>query len=252
MLVLSRKEHEKFIFANLGVTVEIVRVSGSTVRVGIDAPPEIAIVREEIADQQTLTQSRSASRAAPAITTHRLRNRLNTATLALKLMHKQLAAGMTQAAEETLQKALDAFELLDQELGANAKCPTPAPRRALLVEDDKNECELLAGILRMSGYEVDTAHDGLEALDYLASHRPDFVLLDMGMPRCDGSATIAAIRRDPQLRGLKVFAVSGSSQRELGITTGERGVDRWFEKPLDPQRLLGEMSKQAAETCAAV
>lgn len=252
MLVLSRKEHEKIIFANLGVSVEIVRVSGNTVRVGIDAPPEIAIMRDEIATPEQRVAARSAPRAAPAMSNHRLRNWLNTASLALYLMQQELATGHTKAAEVALQEALNAFELLDEELGAMAQAPAAAPRRALLVEDNKNECELLASILRMSGYEVDTAADGLEALAYLASHRPDFVLLDMGMPRCDGSATLAAIRRDPQLRGLKVFAVSGSSQRELGITIGERGVDRWFEKPLDPNRLLGAMKQKSAHPCAAV
>ncbi len=54
----------------------------------------------------------------------------------------------------------------------------------------------------MTGFQVDTAGDGADALDYLHSHdRPDVVLLDMLMPRCDGPTTIGRIRRDPSLEG---------------------------------------------------
>ena len=95
-----------------------------------------------------------------------------------------------------------------------------------MVEDDANERELMAGLLNLNGVECDTAEDGLAALDFLASHeRPDFVLLDMFMPRCDGPETVGAIRRDPKLADLKVFAVSGTPPRKLGLTTGPGGID---------------------------
>ena len=72
----------------------------------------------------------------------------------------------------------------------------------------------MAGFLRMSGLEVVTAGDGSDALDYLRKEgRPDVVLLDMGLPRFDGAATLKEIRRTPALAGLKVFAVSGAPRR---------------------------------------
>lgn len=53
----------------------------------------------------------------------------------------------------------------------------------LVVEDDRNQRELPAGFLRMAGLDVDTAGDGLDALEHLhARSRPDMVLLDMGLP----------------------------------------------------------------------
>src|SRR5205085_8039626 len=88
----------------------------------------------------------------------------------------------------------------------------PRSRKALVVEDDTNERELLAGFLRMAGLDVVTAGDGADALDHLrGAPLPDVVLLDMVLPRCDGPETIRAIRHDPQLRGVRIFAVTGHS-----------------------------------------
>ncbi len=107
---------------------------------------------------------------------------------------------------------------------------------------------MLAGYLRLCGYEVDTVEDGVSALDYLAKHeRPDLVLLDMQMPRMDGSATISAIRRDPNYQGIKLFAVSGMDRNAMQIPIGDRGVNRWFAKPLNPAEFANELD--AATSC---
>jgi response regulator RpfG family c-di-GMP phosphodiesterase len=67
--------------------------------------------------------------------------------------------------------------------------------RALLIEDNVNERELLAGYLRSYGIETTTANDGQDALDYLSLHAlPDVVLLDMQMPRCNGRCFIKKVR----------------------------------------------------------
>ena len=135
----------------------------------------------------------------------------------------------------------------------NRRCRRPSRpeslRKALLVEDDQNERELLAGFLRISGFDVDTAGDGCDALDrFLAGTRPDVVLLDMGLPRCDGAATTREIRRDPSWAGLKIFAVTGHSPDEYDVDQGPRGIDRWFSKPLDPVALVRELTR---EICSA-
>jgi CheY-like chemotaxis protein len=100
----------------------------------------------------------------------------------------------------------------------------------------------------MTGFEVETAGDGADALDYLHSHdRPDLVLLDMLMPRCDGPTTVGRIRRDPQLEGMKVYAVSGTSQKRFDLQTGPGGVDRWFTKPVDPRELVRQIDSELAD-----
>jgi carbon storage regulator CsrA len=255
MLVLSRKEKQSILFPNLGITVEICRIAGKTVRVGVDAPAEVRVLRQELAPREILPPQQPLG-SQPDLR-HELRNRLNTTGLAMHVLQRQLDAGNVTEAEETLALALDEFSKLDRALcdfamlhGHAAK---PArPRRALLVEDNANERELLAGLLRMNGYDVETAEDGLAALSCLSQNRPDLVLLDMLMPRMDGRQTIAAIRGNPDYRGLKVFVVSGSDRDLLPVETGPNGVDRWFSKPISPTQLVHALEKEMNRVSLAV
>lgn len=249
MLVLSRRPNEKIVFPNLGITIEVLRVSGKAVSVGVDAPRNIRILREELpahgADEppavdDTLRELR-----------HALRNCLHAANLALHLAQRQLQIGRTVDAESTLTKALEELSKLDQVVsrsrGESDAQVEGSPRRALLVEDDVNECELLAGYLRISGYEVSTVGNGQEAMQFLSKQTPpDVVLLDMHMPLLDGPGTVAAIRRRPELKSIKLFAVSGTPRSELSVGLGPSGVDRWFAKPLNPARLVDAMNRDLA------
>ena len=110
----------------------------------------------------------------------------------------------------------------------------------LLVEDQDNEREMLAGILRMHGYSVVTAHDGINAMEYLENNEPpEFVLVDMQMPRCDGAEVVRQIRESERLSDLSVYVVSGQQKEDYKIGSD---VDHWFVKPVDPRSLLISMS----------
>lgn len=238
MLVVSRRAGESIVFPSIGVTVRLVRIGGRVARVGIDAPPGLRVLRQELEH----APAPPASPAGPSAT-HELCNRLSKVALSLHLFQRQREAGLAAEAEATLERAFAALDALDRDAVAALVAGRPPlvpgrPPRALLVEDDANERELLAGLLGMNGCECATAGDGAEALDYLAAHaRPDVVLLDMRMPRCDGPSTLRAIRAEPRLAGLPVFGVSGTPPHEMGVPVGPGGIDGWFPKPLNPQTL---------------
>ncbi len=78
----------------------------------------------------------------------------------------------------------------------------------LLVEDDPNERALFKSLLEMEGYRVQTACNGNEAIRCLSHFAPQFVLLDMMMPECDGRETLHRIRQLPAYEKLPIFAVS--------------------------------------------
>lgn len=248
MLVLSRGPTEKIVFPNLNITVEILRIAGNRVRVGVDAPKDIRVLRHELVDEQSDTDA--ATRQSHS--RHEFRNRLNAANLSLHLLQRQLDAGLAEEADTTLQTALRALDTLNETIGGTTAGDSDVAQsrtscRALLVEDDANESELLAGYLRMSGFDVDRAMDGVQAMVYLSRHRsPEVVLLDMKMPRMDGPKTVSSIRGNPAYRDVKIFAVSGSAQSECGVPTGPQGVDRWFSKPINPQELVQEMNRELA------
>ena len=171
----------------------------------------------------------------------------------MKLLQKQLAAGMVADAEQSLAIALETFQQMEQSVTVRgAKDPNTIAdssgavhgakrKRALLVEDDPNERVLLASYLRANGYEVDTAEDGQAALEYLVEHKPDAVVMDMEMPRLNGSDCVNKIRRDFQFDDMKLFVVSGMEQKAMNVPTGDRGIQRWFQKPICPEDLVREL-----------
>jgi carbon storage regulator CsrA len=247
MLVLSRRKGEKILFPNIGVELELLKVQGNTARLGIAAPPHVKILRDELSATSTAAGIDNGDSGEPAgqHLSHEMRNRLNKATLALQLLRKQLERGHVDHAESLLQNLLFEFASLDkQSTSPPAASPSANPIFAstLIVEDDRNESALLAGFLRINGFDVAEACDGADALEYLSTNElPDLVLLDMLMPRCNGRQTIDAIRQSADFRELKVIAISGTSPAELGVHIGPNGVDRWFQKPINPETLLREI-----------
>jgi CheY-like chemotaxis protein len=169
-----------------------------------------------------------------------------------------LDAGCADEACQALTVVRDDLQLLRLKLELQSERTPPTAmsrkRKALLVEDDASQRELLAGFLRMAGMEVDTAGDGADALDYLHSHsKPDVLLLDMNLPRCDGATAVRSIRHDPALAGLRIVAVSGSSPDDYDLARGPDGIDRWFRKPIDPASLFRELTGESVDaTCPAL
>ena len=101
-------------------------------------------------------------------------------------------------------------------------------KRALLVEDNLLNRELLRTMLEGSGWAVDEADNGAEALRMLEKSLPDVVLTDLQMPVMGGLAFLKEVRKQPRLARLTIFAVSayamqGDRERALAAT-GEAAV----------------------------
>ncbi len=234
MLVLSRRLNERILLPTVPAAVQVVSIKPGVVRLGIEAPSQVPVLREELRPQPGARPS-DLSAEAPG-----LADGLAAAAARLSLLRRQLGPAVSPSAAETLRH----LEADLQGLQRRAAPPQPArkARTALVVEDNANERELLAHFLRGAGLEVGTAGDGLDALDYLHTRpRPDVVLMDMGMPRCDGPTAVRAIRGDPAYAGLKIVAVSGHRPDEFDLGVGPAGVDRWFRKPIDPRELLHDV-----------
>lgn len=246
MLVLSRRIREKIVFPTINTVVQIVSMKSGTVRLGIEAPPDVPILREEILDRQDAVVEPSRPQEANLQQLmHQLNNRLNSGTIGLALLRRQLEVGLTADTLATLARIEQEFAGLREAIEVAERPPPRSRRRALLVEDDRNECELLAGFLRLAGLEVTTANDGADALDYLRRNdRPDVVLLDMFLPRTDGPTTVRAIRNDPVHAGLKIFGITGADPGRFNLPQGANGIDRWFHKPFNPQALLDVMTRE--------
>lgn len=250
MLVLGRKEDQKIRFPGLGITVQVLRVNGASVRLGVEAPTEVRIIRDELPQHES-EQPSSPTRVIrlPQNLRHELRNELNSISIALHLFKEEMDAGYRQDAESTFSQLVARLESIscNKALSREGVAAGRATNlTALLAEDEPNEREMLAGFLRLQGYRVDTAADGLEALEYLESNeKPSVVLVDMRMPRCDGLTAIRRIRENPAFDGTKIFAISGSTPEENQMNVEREGVDGWFMKPLNPKSLVDAMAVTA-------
>ena len=261
MLVLSRRENQKILFPNLGITVEIVGIRGRNIRVGIDAPPEIRIVRAELADQDQRDKESAGGRASAESDRqlrHQRNNQLNQIALKIQIAEKMLTRGDAHEASEILEKSLASLRDLDQELSRGPLASTTnagdaQPRwKALLVEDDDNERQLMSSILRMCGFEVDAVENGARAIDYLQTHdQPDCVLMDMQMPQLSGQEAIAAIRDQLEFTDVPIYGVSGLKRHEANVPMGDRGVTGWFAKPVDADRMIRQIMADFEATASA-
>ena len=114
-----------------------------------------------------------------------------------------------------------------------------APARRILVADDnKDVVESLALLLRVTGHEVETAHDGLEAVELAARFRPEVVLLDIGMPELDGYAVCRRIRQHPWGKAMVIVALTGWGQDGDRRKAEEVGFNGHLVKPVEPSALL--------------
>jgi CheY-like chemotaxis protein len=124
----------------------------------------------------------------------------------------------------------------------------------LIVDDEPNIRKSLKMVLEDAGFQVVTAADGVEALEIIKEKRPDFISLDLIMPRKSGHKLLYELRKDKQLSRIPVLIVTAHAQDDLGKGDLKDLLDNrimsgpgiYLEKPVNPlkyvraiQRTLG-------------
>jgi len=112
-------------------------------------------------------------------------------------------------------------------------------KKILFVEDDPIIVQVDRGPLKNAGYEVEVAEDGLKALKVLLDLRPDLVLLDVMMPKVDGTYVLKFIHSRPELKHTKVIILSNASLADIGKEALAQNPDHVFLKSqATPKELL--------------
>jgi CheY-like chemotaxis protein len=93
-------------------------------------------------------------------------------------------------------------------------------------------------LLELLGHEAITVHDGHSAIEAARTFRPDFVLLDIGLPGMNGYQVATALRGDEVLKDAVIIAVSGYGQEEDRRRSRAAGFDHHLVKPLDINSLI--------------
>jgi putative two-component system response regulator len=118
------------------------------------------------------------------------------------------------------------------------------PAHILVVDDDPIIVGLLTRMLARDGYEVLTARDGVEALDLVATHQPDLVLLDVTMPRMDGFAVCRRLKENEQTALIPVTMLTGLDDQDHRRRGIEAGADDFLTKPIDQTILKARIRTQ--------
>lgn len=115
--------------------------------------------------------------------------------------------------------------------------------RILVVDDNTDTALGMVRLLKMLGNEVVSAHSGPEALESARTFRPDFVLLDIGLPGMDGYQVASALREDEAHKDIVIIAVSGYGQEKDRRRSQAAGFDHHLVKPVDFDSLVSLMGR---------
>ena len=105
-------------------------------------------------------------------------------------------------------------------------------RRVLVVEDNLDSVHSMVMLLRSMGHVVDFAINGYAAVFLARQMRPEFVLLDLGLPGLDGFEVCRRIKADPVLSQARIVAVTGYAQVDYEHRARKSGAEAFFRKPL--------------------
>lgn len=110
--------------------------------------------------------------------------------------------------------------------------------KILVVDDEKNICDLLRMYLEKEGYTVVIAHTGLDAVNMFAAENPDLVLLDIMLPELDGWQVCREIRKISEKPIIMLTAKDEVFDKVLGL---ELGADDYMTKPFDTKELVARI-----------
>jgi CheY-like chemotaxis protein len=118
--------------------------------------------------------------------------------------------------------------------------------RILLVEDNEQIWDFLSRRLRRRGHEVFLAHDGEKAIESARASGPDVVLMDMNLPVLDGWTAAATLKGDSRTRGIPIIALTAHALDGAREKALQSGCDDYHAKPIDFQKLTGQIESAIA------
>jgi len=111
----------------------------------------------------------------------------------------------------------------------------------LVVDDDREIVDVIGIYLTQEGYKVLKAHDGFGALDVLAQHDVQLIIMDVMMPKLDGIRTTLKLREQKNIPIIIISAKSEDADKILGLNVG---ADDYVTKPFNPLELLARVKSQ--------
>jgi CheY-like chemotaxis protein len=137
-----------------------------------------------------------------------------------------------------MSAALASAPALDQALQTEPDFKLQAcTRLALVVDDNPDIANMLAAVLRRSGYDATTAYSSSDALATALAKHFDVIISDIGMPGMDGYELARVLRAMPEYRAIPMVAVTGFAMYDDRARALEAGFNTHLSKPIDPLAL---------------
>jgi CheY-like chemotaxis protein len=122
-----------------------------------------------------------------------------------------------------------------------------AAHRVLVIEDNEDVRETMVQLLQLMGSVVEGADGGVAGVAAAASHRPQLVLIDIGLPDIDGYEVARRLRALPHGDTLRLVAITGYGSAAHRERSAEAGFDEHLTKPVDAEVLRQQLEAVAAE-----
>jgi PAS domain S-box-containing protein len=111
--------------------------------------------------------------------------------------------------------------------------PAQLSLRVLVVDDNQDAANALRLLLESDGHQVKVATDGVSGLALAREYKPDYLLLDIGLPRLSGYDIAASLRADPAMKNTTIVAITGYGQLHDRTRTAAVGFDHHLTKPVE-------------------
>jgi len=121
------------------------------------------------------------------------------------------------------------------------------PPLVLVVDDSLTVRKITTRLLTREGFRVDSAKDGVDALEKMHDLVPDVVLLDVEMPRMDGFELARVMRADPRLKTVPIIMITSRTADKHRNHARDIGVDVYLGKPYQEQQLLSHIAEQLGD-----
>ena len=109
--------------------------------------------------------------------------------------------------------------------------------RIMVVDDEEKNRRLLADLLSTDGYTVQTAADGMEALQLVPGFKPETILLDVMMPQLDGVEVCRRLKTDPLTASIPILLVTALRERADRLKGIQAGANDFLTKPIDADEI---------------
>ena len=118
----------------------------------------------------------------------------------------------------------------------------PNFKKVLIVDDEPDILEIVSYNLTKEGYDIQTAKNGIEALEKVSSFKPNLVLLDIMMPKMTGVEVCQILRTKPELNDMLIIFLTALSDEASQIKGLETGADDYVSKPISPKVLVSRVN----------